>query len=1085
MYFWSDVSAMKAYEQKISLTFYSKPSTKKAPLLKFQAAKRYVSLYGDYPCVLFCSSLALELLSRISSSPVGTAAASPIVTITIEEIENAIDDINRVSEQILFGQDIKAKIVQKISHLGLIKGKNGLVVGGGKEDYLAILFAKLGLIVSVIDIDEGVRESQRRLYSQFKLQDEIVIYTTYKEIGDKIFDYIFLFAVLNEAVGTLLEHVETQTALKLLMSFNVPIHISEGITDRLDSLLKINIGEIIKPILEHLDLSDGYIFINVPFSRNFGLLPNEQKELTLLDEVLKEIADERKANFKLQPDMDISDLSMNTGHLFEKRAGSVYRAERFVSSLMNYRILKHQTSAIVQRIEYLSNEICPKEAEELIEIFTVFTNIVYRLHSDIPIDSITDFYKGEKLNVQQVVDIVYEKASVLSDRIQEVIREDRLDGKGDVSYIYAAVWTMCGLIDKYVRGKSQDISLHNLNALLVEFKQRQAMYKLNVEIEGDRNIYVKVSVLEFFEVFTELADNAVEHGNAQNVYITVDRKDNTIEITFRDDGDGMSKEALLEDESGIPAVFKDFNSRIEEGGLGLKIIYNIVTRKWGANIFVESKQQKGTTFTISLPIEESVASPIDSLPPTVTIAEFMAETSPQRKVELWKTLILSNKLIFDAMDQLRKQSDLMSTTTQYIFEKGGRDVISVSFILNEVWHFPEFKTYHIGQTHLSQNRDITVEDFLKLQLTDSKTKEKLTMQQLLEKEGLMKDFRNILPLERRGSFYYNEQTSDIHFYNETDESVNELTMSFDKNGKAIRITTSLLAGIDIPPIHIIDAGKKLGFVHLHADGRIVLSGTDVQYFAEAREQIFAIATPNGHVKLWYMDNWENYNKLINSRGWDFLKNENLPDGVAKKIFAYTECNLAESPFAGSSPVSTMQMAKYHLFLKVKDTVAGDRYYVSIADSVIDTLRPSIDKKKYSWDSLIKLLIDRQKPIIFRIKSDRQLRRYLREPSSLGDRSKEGYSPFFEDFLEEYPQFIISSSPVKVVPTVAVITAGLVCSIIWTKHWPVILFLTAVGTIFILKNWHKFTKKPWKKRWPKPKSPKGKMIIRVRKGKRDK
>ncbi|MBU1999333.1 MAG: hypothetical protein KKE64_07570 [Candidatus Omnitrophica bacterium] len=110
-------------------------------------------------------------------------------------------------------------------------------------------------------------------------------------------------------------------------------------------------------------------------------------------------------------------------------------------------------------------------------------------------------------------------------------------------------------------------------------------------------------------------------------------------------------------------------------------------------------------------------------------------------------------------------------------------------------------------------------------------------------------------------------------------------------------------------------------------------------------------------------------------------------------------------------LDTEYMAKYHLFLKIKDTLIQDTYYVSIADAIIDNLRPIRDKKEYFWDELLIWIIARQKPIIFRIKNERQLRRYLQEPLSLGDRSEAGYSYFFEEFLEEYSHLAISSSSV--------------------------------------------------------------------------
>lgn len=76
-------------------------------------------------------------------------------------------------------------------------------------------------------------------------------------------------------------------------------------------------------------------------------------------------------------------------------------------------------------------------------------------------------------------------------------------------------------------------------------------------------------------------------------------KGDFVEISFEDTGSGISKENL-------DSVFDPFFTTKEEGkgtGLGLSISYGII-RNHGGEMHVESKEGKGTTFTIDLPVKD-------------------------------------------------------------------------------------------------------------------------------------------------------------------------------------------------------------------------------------------------------------------------------------------------------------------------------------------------------------------------------------------------------------------------------------------------------------------------------------------------
>ncbi|NQY93027.1 MAG: HAMP domain-containing histidine kinase [Campylobacteraceae bacterium] len=71
-----------------------------------------------------------------------------------------------------------------------------------------------------------------------------------------------------------------------------------------------------------------------------------------------------------------------------------------------------------------------------------------------------------------------------------------------------------------------------------------------------------------------------------------------MDILFKDDGKGISEENL-------PKVFDlFFTTQRDNGGtgLGLNIVYNIITSNLNGSIKCESTQNEGTVFNMSIPL---------------------------------------------------------------------------------------------------------------------------------------------------------------------------------------------------------------------------------------------------------------------------------------------------------------------------------------------------------------------------------------------------------------------------------------------------------------------------------------------------
>ena len=137
------------------------------------------------------------------------------------------------------------------------------------------------------------------------------------------------------------------------------------------------------------------------------------------------------------------------------------------------------------------------------------------------------------------------------------------------------------------------------DVLSIKAAQREMPIEITVPdqvppLSGDSN--------QLIQVFQNLIDNALKYGRPGTpVEVTVRRSDNRLKIDVRDHGAGIARDHL-------PRLTERFyrvdNARSREmggTGLGLAIVKHIVKRHRG-RISVESELEKGTCFTVSLPI---------------------------------------------------------------------------------------------------------------------------------------------------------------------------------------------------------------------------------------------------------------------------------------------------------------------------------------------------------------------------------------------------------------------------------------------------------------------------------------------------
>ena len=104
-----------------------------------------------------------------------------------------------------------------------------------------------------------------------------------------------------------------------------------------------------------------------------------------------------------------------------------------------------------------------------------------------------------------------------------------------------------------------------------------------------------------YQVVVNLVMNSLAHawpdGRAGNITLAAEAAEGGVRLAYRDDGDGMAPEVAAR------AFEPFFTTRRGTGGtgLGLHIVYNLVTQALGGRIALATAPGEGACFTITLP----------------------------------------------------------------------------------------------------------------------------------------------------------------------------------------------------------------------------------------------------------------------------------------------------------------------------------------------------------------------------------------------------------------------------------------------------------------------------------------------------
>lgn len=140
-----------------------------------------------------------------------------------------------------------------------------------------------------------------------------------------------------------------------------------------------------------------------------------------------------------------------------------------------------------------------------------------------------------------------------------------------------------------------------IDGVLLSLKPKLKNTPHHITVSCPNNVEVNTNAGAISQIISNLIINALIHAfkseQVGNIALTITPHDDKIDMTFSDDGKGLS-------EKNLEQLFEPFfTTRRGDGGsgLGTHLVYNLVTNALNGSIHAESEVGKGLTYFISFP----------------------------------------------------------------------------------------------------------------------------------------------------------------------------------------------------------------------------------------------------------------------------------------------------------------------------------------------------------------------------------------------------------------------------------------------------------------------------------------------------
>ncbi len=264
---------------------------------------------------------------------------------------------------------------------------------------------------------------------------------------------------------------------------------------------------------------------------------------------------------------------------------------------------------------YLSHKsaiVIDKSTEKLIAlekretINTLASGIAHEINT--PLEAVNSLSDLSKIKLESILSDFNNNALVendFRDNLKKLIQHSLIINKQSVHAASLVSTFKTVSVDQHHENEKSRFNLkRQIEKVVATLSHKTKKYEVSIHIKCSSHIELYSYPGDFFQIITNLIDNSILHAfsgrqdNRINITVFTDKRNLTID--YQDNGCGIA-------DSIVKQIFDPFftTQRGSGGsGLGMHIVYNIVTQKLGGTIDCSTKVNKGVTFTIQMPRHE-------------------------------------------------------------------------------------------------------------------------------------------------------------------------------------------------------------------------------------------------------------------------------------------------------------------------------------------------------------------------------------------------------------------------------------------------------------------------------------------------
>lgn len=301
-------------------------------------------------------------------------------------------------------------------------------------------------------------------------------------------------------------------------------------------------------------------------------------------------------------------ISLDNARLYDKLRTEIIERTKIEHELANHRdhleeLVEQRTVELTTTLEHLKNtQQHLVEAEKMAALGSLVAGIAHEINTPIGIGvTAASTLTEETQQLLLAVETEQLRRSTLTAYLQTAQTSSRL--------IHNNLQRAANLIQSF-KQIAVDRTTHEQRTFAVSEYIRETLHSLEpqlnrtnhiVQILGDEQLTIRSFPGDFSQIITNLVMNSLMHGFEDDevgyISFTIEQDIGGVVIRYSDSGKGIPAENLKR-------IFDPFftTARHQGGtGLGMHIVYNLITQKLGGTIRCESEVGHGVTFIIGLP----------------------------------------------------------------------------------------------------------------------------------------------------------------------------------------------------------------------------------------------------------------------------------------------------------------------------------------------------------------------------------------------------------------------------------------------------------------------------------------------------